>query len=208
MIRSALAVRRLIREEGFECVVCDTMYGGVMAARLGKVSRWSSSPTRTISTARTAPTNPIWRFLNVTIRRYLRLCRSCDHPRLPCAGHGQRIRSPDPGSTRRGGTVSPARSTSSTRNGTAMTGRPSSPVSAASRTTSRCTSSSKRLPTGARISSSMSSIPAPNCRNPRTTSPPTGMSRTCTSTSRSRRSRSSMAASPPSTRPCSSRNPS
>ena len=35
-IRSGLSVRRLIRDHHFDCVVCDTMYGGVLAARLEK----------------------------------------------------------------------------------------------------------------------------------------------------------------------------
>ena len=37
MIRSALRVRRLIREQRIDCVVCDTMYGGVLAARVRNV---------------------------------------------------------------------------------------------------------------------------------------------------------------------------
>ena len=37
MVRSALIVRRLIAEQQIDCVVCDTMYGGVLAARFQKV---------------------------------------------------------------------------------------------------------------------------------------------------------------------------
>lgn len=79
MIRSALSVRRLILEEGFECVVCDTMYGGVLAARFEKVpvvfitnQNHFNGPNGT--------TNPVWRFLNLSIRRYLRLA---DHVIIP-----------------------------------------------------------------------------------------------------------------------------
>jgi len=79
IIRSALTVRQLIRKEGFECVVCDTMYGGVLAARLGKIpvvfitnQNHFNGPNGT--------TNLVWRSLNVTIRRYLRLA---DHVIIP-----------------------------------------------------------------------------------------------------------------------------
>jgi len=79
MVRSALSVRQLIREFGFDCVVCDTMYGGVLAARREGVpvvfitnQNHFNGPNGT--------TNPVWRFLNLTIQRYLRLA---DHIIIP-----------------------------------------------------------------------------------------------------------------------------
>ncbi len=72
MIRSALRVRRLIMENRIDCVVCDTMYGGVLAARFRKVpvifitnqNRFSGPGGRK---------NPVWITLNFLIRRYLLL---------------------------------------------------------------------------------------------------------------------------------------
>ena len=37
MMKSVLNVRSLLKEHEFDCVVCDTMYGGVLAARLQRV---------------------------------------------------------------------------------------------------------------------------------------------------------------------------
>lgn len=79
MIRSGLAVRKLIREHRFDCVVCDTMYGGVLASRLEKV------PVVFITNQNhfngpDGGTNPVWQILNLSIRRYLRLA---DHVIVP-----------------------------------------------------------------------------------------------------------------------------
>ena len=70
LIRSGLRVRRLIIEQNIDCVVCDTMYGGVMAARFRRVpvvfitnqNRFSGPGGRK---------NPVWYILNFVIRRYL-----------------------------------------------------------------------------------------------------------------------------------------
>lgn len=79
MIRSVLSVRKLIREYNFDCVVCDTMYGGVLAARLEKTpcifitnQNHFNGPNGT--------TNPVWRVLNFLIQRYLKLA---DHILVP-----------------------------------------------------------------------------------------------------------------------------
>jgi UDP-N-acetylglucosamine--N-acetylmuramyl-(pentapeptide) pyrophosphoryl-undecaprenol N-acetylglucosamine transferase len=79
IVRSALGVRRLIRENRYECVVCDTMYGGVLAARMEGVpvvfitnQNHFNGPNGT--------TNPVWKVLNLLIRRYLRLA---DHVIVP-----------------------------------------------------------------------------------------------------------------------------
>jgi UDP-N-acetylglucosamine--N-acetylmuramyl-(pentapeptide) pyrophosphoryl-undecaprenol N-acetylglucosamine transferase len=82
LVRSCLAVRRLIREHPFDCVVCDTMYGGVLAARLCKVpcvfitnQNHFNGPNGT--------TNPVWKILNMLIRRYLRLATHIIVPDYP-----------------------------------------------------------------------------------------------------------------------------
>ncbi len=82
MIRSALSVRRLIIEHQFDCVVCDTMYGGVLAARLRKIpvvfitnQNHFNGPGR--------ETNGVWKFLNFSIRRYIRLADQVIIPDYP-----------------------------------------------------------------------------------------------------------------------------
>ncbi len=79
MIRSVLSIRRLITGNKFDCVVCDTMYGGVLAARLQKVpivfitnQNHFNGPDRS--------TNSVWKFLNFSIQRYIRLA---DHVIIP-----------------------------------------------------------------------------------------------------------------------------
>jgi uncharacterized protein (TIGR00661 family) len=78
-IRSGLIVRRLIRDHHFDCVVCDTMYGGVLAARLEK------TPVVFITNQNhfnglNGTTNPVWMSLNFIIRRYIRFS---DHVIVP-----------------------------------------------------------------------------------------------------------------------------
>ena len=81
-IRSGLKVRRLIREHQFDCVVCDTMYGGVLAARLEK------TPVVFITNQNhfnglNGTTNPVWMSLNFLIRRYIRLSNQVIVPDYP-----------------------------------------------------------------------------------------------------------------------------
>jgi uncharacterized protein (TIGR00661 family) len=82
MIRSAISVRRLIRELGVDCVVCDTMYGGVIAARLQNVpvvfitnQNHFNGPGRS--------TNIVWMVLNFSMQRYLRLADQVIIPDYP-----------------------------------------------------------------------------------------------------------------------------
>jgi UDP-N-acetylglucosamine--N-acetylmuramyl-(pentapeptide) pyrophosphoryl-undecaprenol N-acetylglucosamine transferase len=79
MLRSVLTVRRLIQEHHFDCVVCDTMYGGVLAARIAKTpvvfitnQNHFNGPQGVI--------NPVWQVLNSIIGRYIRLS---DHVIVP-----------------------------------------------------------------------------------------------------------------------------
>ena len=82
MMRSALSVRRLIHEHHFDCVVCDTMYGGVLATRLEKTpvvfitnQNHFNGPNGT--------TNPVWKTLNFLIRRYIRISNKVIVPDYP-----------------------------------------------------------------------------------------------------------------------------
>jgi UDP-N-acetylglucosamine--N-acetylmuramyl-(pentapeptide) pyrophosphoryl-undecaprenol N-acetylglucosamine transferase len=72
MLRSALNIHRLIKRYRFDCVVCDTMYGGVLAARLRNVPVVFVTNQNHFNGPEGA-TNPVWRVLNFLIRRYIRL---------------------------------------------------------------------------------------------------------------------------------------
>ncbi len=82
MLRSLLRIRALIREHEIDCVVCDTMYGGVLAARLLK------KPVIFITNQNHfngigGTTNPVWSVLNFLIRRYIRLATRVIVPDYP-----------------------------------------------------------------------------------------------------------------------------
>jgi uncharacterized protein (TIGR00661 family) len=72
----------LIRDHRFDCVVCDTMYGGVLAARLEK------TPVVFITNQNhfnglNGTTNPVWMSLNFIIRRYIRFSDQVIVPDYP-----------------------------------------------------------------------------------------------------------------------------
>ncbi|MFA4826548.1 MAG: glycosyltransferase family protein [Methanoregula sp.] len=82
MIRSTLSIRKLIIEHQFDCVVCDTMYGGILAARQQNVplvfitnQNHFNGPGRS--------TNSVWKFLNFSIQRYIRLADRVIIPDYP-----------------------------------------------------------------------------------------------------------------------------
>ncbi|OPY35554.1 MAG: undecaprenyldiphospho-muramoylpentapeptide beta-N- acetylglucosaminyltransferase [Methanoregula sp. PtaU1.Bin051] len=82
MVRSVLSVRRLIRAHAIDCVVCDTMYGGVLAAR------FTRTPVVFITNQNHfngvgGSTNPVWNVLNFLIRRYIRLATKVIVPDYP-----------------------------------------------------------------------------------------------------------------------------
>jgi len=82
MVRSIRQARRVIIDDHIDCVVCDTMYGGVLAARLEQV------PVVFITNQNHfngpgGSTNPVWKTLNFLIRRYLRLARGVIVPDYP-----------------------------------------------------------------------------------------------------------------------------
>jgi uncharacterized protein (TIGR00661 family) len=72
MARSALNVHRLIRKYRFDCIVCDTMYGGVLAGRFNQVPVVFVTNQNHFNGVNGA-TNPVWRVLNFLISRYIRL---------------------------------------------------------------------------------------------------------------------------------------
>jgi len=82
MIRSTLSIRRLITVHRFDCVVCDTMYGGVLAARLHNVPVVFITNQNHFNGPDGA-TNPVWKTLNFLIRRYIRLANKVVIPDYP-----------------------------------------------------------------------------------------------------------------------------
>ena len=72
MVRSAISVRRLIQQHRFDCVVCDTMYGGVLAGRLSRIPVVFVTNQNHFNGVN-GTSNPVWRILNFLIRRYIRL---------------------------------------------------------------------------------------------------------------------------------------
>jgi uncharacterized protein (TIGR00661 family) len=72
MARSALNVNRLIRKYRFDCIICDTMYGGVLAARFNRVPVVFVTNQNHFNSVDGAPT-PGWRGLTCLISRYIRL---------------------------------------------------------------------------------------------------------------------------------------
>jgi len=82
MVRSVLRIWYLIYKFNIDCVVCDTMYGGVIAARFQNV------PVVFITNQNhfngpDGKTNLIWKTLNFLIRRYLRLAQQVIVPDYP-----------------------------------------------------------------------------------------------------------------------------
>jgi len=82
LVRSALRVRRLILTKKIDCVVCDTMYGGVMAARFRRVPVIFITNQNRFS-GPGGKMNPVWGTLNFLIRRYLCLTDTIIVPDFP-----------------------------------------------------------------------------------------------------------------------------
>lgn len=70
MARSAIRVRRYILELDIDCVVCDTMYGGVVAAWLRHIPVFFITNQNHFN-GRNGSTNPVFGILNFLIQRYL-----------------------------------------------------------------------------------------------------------------------------------------
>jgi len=82
LLQSGLDVRRLIRRNGYDCVVCDTMYSGVMGARLARVPAVFIT-NQTHFNGPNDTTNLVWKVLNILIRRYMRFARKVIIPDYP-----------------------------------------------------------------------------------------------------------------------------
>jgi uncharacterized protein (TIGR00661 family) len=82
MIRSFLSVLWLIRNHQFDCVVCDTMYGGVLAARLGRTPVVFIT-NQTHFNGLDGTTNLVWMTLNFLIVRYIHLSDKIIVPDYP-----------------------------------------------------------------------------------------------------------------------------
>jgi len=72
LVRSGLRVRRLIMEHQIDCVICDTMYAGVIVARFRRVPVIFITNQNRFNGPKSKK-NPVWYFLSFIIRRYLRL---------------------------------------------------------------------------------------------------------------------------------------
>jgi len=82
LLRSMMNIRTLIRDHAIDCVVCDTMYGGLLAARITGV------PVVFITNQNhfngiDETTNSVWTVLNYLIRRYIRLADAVIIPDYP-----------------------------------------------------------------------------------------------------------------------------
>ncbi|MGD1004533.1 MAG: glycosyltransferase family protein [Methanoregulaceae archaeon] len=82
MVKSTLRVWQLIRQNSIDFVVCDTMYGGLVAARFLRVpvvfitnQNHFNGPNGSM--------NSIWKILNFLIQRYLRLATHVIIPDYP-----------------------------------------------------------------------------------------------------------------------------
>jgi len=82
LFKSALRIRRLILTLRIDCVVCDTMYGGVIAARFRRVPVVFITNQNHFS-GQSGTMNPVWQILNFLIRSYLRLAKRVIIPDYP-----------------------------------------------------------------------------------------------------------------------------
>ncbi|HXX54704.1 MAG TPA: glycosyltransferase family protein [Methanoregula sp.] len=82
MCRSVLDVCGLIKKGGFDVVVCDTMYGGVLAARIKRVPVVFITNQNHFSGPH-GEMNAVWSTLNFLVARYLRLASHIIVPDFP-----------------------------------------------------------------------------------------------------------------------------
>ena len=82
ILRSAFNVWRILHRNQYDCVVCDTMYGGVLAARLHGIpgvfitnQNHFNEPDGTF--------NPVWVLMNLLVMRYLHLANHVIVPDYP-----------------------------------------------------------------------------------------------------------------------------
>ena len=82
LLKSAARVRRLLRVHLFDCIVCDTMFGGIISAKFKKVPCIFITNQNHFS-GRDGETNPVWIILNLLLRQYLRLATHIIIPDYP-----------------------------------------------------------------------------------------------------------------------------
>jgi uncharacterized protein (TIGR00661 family) len=82
LIFSAATVFFLTGRNGYDCVVCDTMYGGMLGARLQRVPVVFITNQNHFNGPDGA-TNPVWRVLSRVIRGYLHLAKKVIIPDYP-----------------------------------------------------------------------------------------------------------------------------
>ena len=82
LLKSAVRVRRLLKVHSFDCVVCDTMFGGVISARFRKVPCIFITNQNHFS-GRDGATNPVWIILNLLLSLYLRFATHIIIPDYP-----------------------------------------------------------------------------------------------------------------------------
>lgn len=82
MLKSYLDVRALLNKTKFDCVVCDTMYSSVLAARFRRIPVVFITNQNHFSGVG-GKTNIVWKVLNFLIRRYLQLASHVIVPDFP-----------------------------------------------------------------------------------------------------------------------------
>lgn len=82
LLMSALTARRLIKKLKVDCVVCDTMYAGVIAARFRRVPVIFITNQNHFN-GHNGEIHAVWRILNFLIRRYLKLAKAVIIPDYP-----------------------------------------------------------------------------------------------------------------------------
>ena len=137
MARSAIRVRRFIRELAIDCVVCDTMYGGVFAARMWHIPVFFITNQNHFN-GRQGSTNPVFFALNFLISRYLRFADGVIVPDYPAPDTISEYSILYPLQKRKN-IISPGSFSISGPHGTRSHRKPYSPVLAASPTNCRST---------------------------------------------------------------------
>jgi UDP-N-acetylglucosamine--N-acetylmuramyl-(pentapeptide) pyrophosphoryl-undecaprenol N-acetylglucosamine transferase len=82
LLRSFMSVHKLIKKHHFDCIVCDTMYGGVLAGRLNRVPVVFVTNQNHFNGIDGAIT-PVWHILNFLLRHYIHLANLVLVPDYP-----------------------------------------------------------------------------------------------------------------------------
>ncbi|WP_321506244.1 glycosyltransferase [uncultured Methanoregula sp.] len=82
LLKSAAGVSRLLKRHKFDCIVCDTMYGGIFSGWIRRVPVVFIT-NQTHFNGHNDKSNAVWMVLNLLIRRYLRLASHIIIPDYP-----------------------------------------------------------------------------------------------------------------------------